>query len=407
MDSVRFFYSTDGTDVHGPVTQGVLRQLVQDHVIGAASFLCREGETEWKPLDLEAYQVPLTKTSTLPPTPPPFLPSAAPEFQLNRPAAAITSPGNRLLAGILYSAAGIVALAGALISAFLTTPPNANSSQSEAIGYYLGSFAGSLFLIVLVPYAISLLFKGDIRIFVRALGMIGLALLSVVGHLANPDLTLLAHANAMSEKMKEQARKQIAANGYFQDNSAQAEQNLQTLQKEASGTTDTDRGIRDLLSVMNDLFAKVKVSNAAEEACDFQVSTIASPDDIAKRRALIVKLHDTQQDVLAYLQGFDAHCRDAMAKDNFPPDFVSGAISGARKTGHLDTLIALWQAKMKLSDDFVARLDFLDKNYGSWNTKDGKVVFSDKSALASYNDLLKPLGEDAKQIGDMQKQLVQ
>jgi hypothetical protein len=96
-----------------------------------------------------------------------------------------------------------------------------------------------------------------------------------------------------------------------------------------------------------------------------------------------------------------------LAHDDFSPDFVDGVLAGARKSGHVDMLITLWQSKIKLTDDYVARLDYLGKSYGAWNVKDGKLVFTDSDGIVAYNGYIQALQNDVKAIGDEQKQIVQ
>src|SRR5580658_2166844 len=56
VDDVRYYYSKDGTETQGPVGKTVLAQLFLDKVISSESFICREGESNWQPLDPEMFQ---------------------------------------------------------------------------------------------------------------------------------------------------------------------------------------------------------------------------------------------------------------------------------------------------------------------------------------------------------------
>jgi len=74
MEQQLFFYSKDGTDSHGPVTEEELRALIVDKVIGSDSYFCREGETEWRPLDPDVFVRPPGTTRLPPYEPPPYVP---------------------------------------------------------------------------------------------------------------------------------------------------------------------------------------------------------------------------------------------------------------------------------------------------------------------------------------------
>jgi hypothetical protein len=407
MEPVRFYYSTNGTDVQGPVTEDGLRQLFQDEAIGPSSYICREGENEWQPFNPDSF-LPSVES---PPGPPPFEPPPfVPTPEALAPTLAAPRKKSWLELGyvqvILNTIAGVVAVGAAAIMAGLS---DYGAHGDDALSYKMGAVTGVLFVTVLIPILISRWIKGPGRIVVRTILIIGLSLVTLIGKVGESysQLKLKETADAMSEKIKADAQKQIAQKGYYDGNGQEVEQDLQTLKNQATDDSLTSRVARDLFALTDELLAKVKVSTTAENACDFEVGNIASLDDIARRRALIVKLHDTQADVITFLQNFDAHAREAMAHDNFSPDVVAGAIAGTRKSGHIDLLIALWQLKMKLSDDYVARLDFLKNSYGTWKAEGGKLLFPDDASLAAFNGFGATLQNDAKQLGDLQKQIYQ
>lgn len=394
----RYFYSVNGGEGQGPVPLETLRQLYRDGVLTASSYICVEGATTWQPVDPALLQPP----AALPPS---FVPPVPPSPPL--PQVPVKSTGVGLLAIILNIFAVIIAICGAAILAIIT--PSDSSDPSGAIGYRVGAFWGALIVIGLVPHVISRFIKGNAKAPVRLILILGFAMTSIGGQFARfaSDAKLEGDVKATSAKLKEEARQQLATKGYIESNPEQAQKTLQKLSNQASGDSDLARCTRDLLGVMKDMLAKVKVSTDAENACKFEVGTITGPDDIAQRRAQLGKLHDAQSDVIAYLQGFDTHCRDALAKDNFSSDFVNGAVTGARKSGHIDLLITLWQTNSKLTDDYVTILDYLTKTHDKWSPKNGKIIFSDDASLAGYQDIAKQLKSDAKQVGELQKQLVQ
>ena len=387
----RYFYSVDGSEGQGPVPLETLQQLYREGVITTSSYMCVEGATAWQPVDPALLQ---------PPPPPPV-----PIGSLVVKSPWIDGP----VPLILNTVAGIAVIGGAALSTLLMQRSSGGSDAVESISRQLGGLIGALLFIALVPYLISLIFKGGARIIVRTVGMIGVAFLSVLGQFANiaSDAKLLKDERAMNEKIKDDARKEIASKGYIESNPEQAQQTLQKLNDQATGDSDLARGTRDLLGVMKDMLAKVKVSTDAEHACNPKVGTITGPDDIAQRRAQFEKLHDAQSGVLGFLQDFDAHCHDALAKDNFSSEFISAATVSARKNGHIDVLVTLWQTNMKVSNDYVAVLDYLAKTQDKWSAKDGKILFTDDASLAGFQDCAKQLGTDSKQVIELQKQLVQ
>ncbi|MEJ0000993.1 MAG: hypothetical protein WDO13_18610 [Verrucomicrobiota bacterium] len=122
----RFFYSTDGTDVYGPVTEAELSRLCRVNAIGERSFVCRVGETAWEPFKPDEYRSPAaalaapaaipTVVSALPPPSPE--PTAAPQTH-----AAPPGDGDTVAAVVLNIASGVAVLGAAAIVALLRRPP--------------------------------------------------------------------------------------------------------------------------------------------------------------------------------------------------------------------------------------------------------------------------------------------
>jgi uncharacterized protein YfcZ (UPF0381/DUF406 family) len=207
--------------------------------------------------------------------------------------------------------------------------------------------------------------------------------------------------------MKAEAKKEIAAQGYYKGNPEKAQQALEQLNQQASGDTEAARGTRALVSVMNELYAKVKAAEAVGANCNFDVTTITDTDDITKRCDTIKQLRASQGDVIDFLQTFDDHANRALAQANVSTATAEAMLADTHKTGHLPTLISIWQAQQKRCDDHIARFEFLNKNYGSWNVKDGAIVCSDASSQDKYNSLTQALQDDTNQIADEQKLLTQ
>jgi hypothetical protein len=405
----RYFYSTDGTDAHGPVTVPVLRQLLQDKTISEASYLCQEGEATWQRLDPNFLRpIPLLQPVKPLSGPPPFSPPPyvhTPEAIARAEAFSRNDweePGP--LPMVLKVIGWIVALGGSVVLAWLGRIAHPDAPQS--VSYQLGAFTGALIFLGLIPYLISLPFKDLTRAIVRLVAILGLTFLILLGKLS-PMARFDATANAMTDKVKAEARKEIAAKGYYGGDTKEAEQNIQALKDQATGNSESARISRDMLTLTQTLLAKVKVSDDAEATCVFDPGSITTLDDVTQRRTAINKLRDDQADVLTFLQDYDVHCSDALTHENFDATTVSATIAGARKGGHIDQLISLWQLRMKLTDDHLARLDFLQQKWGTWQARDGKILFQDDTSLAAYNVYVAALKKDVQQMGDVQKQIFQ
>ncbi|MEJ0000991.1 MAG: hypothetical protein WDO13_18600 [Verrucomicrobiota bacterium] len=119
----------------------------------------------------------------------------------------------------------------------------------------------------------------------------------------------------------------------------------------------------------------MKASDAIEDTCKFTLETVKTPEDLDAQMAAITRLRAAQGDVVTFLQNYDQHCRDVLTRDGIAAGTQAEVIAGARKGAHVDLLIGLWQAKMKLSDDHIARFAFLRKNWGQWELTEGKVFF--------------------------------
>lgn len=410
MQAERFYYSRDGTVTEGPVAWADLGLLYRQGVLGPGSFVCPEGGSEWTPFDVGWFPValpppPSPPPAVVPPAPPPAYPYD-PSSRSRRRRRSSDDDSGGVGAKIADGIAAVIAIGCAIFTAAITHP--SGTAITDSLSFRAGAFVGALIFICLVPCLVCLFFRNLTRAVVRCLGIAAIGLLSVGGNLHRiQQAEFIKTATEMSDQIKADAKKQIAAKGYYVGDPDRAQQNLEKLKSMASGDSATARGERDLADVMSGLFAKVKVAQADELACNFKVGDISTQADLAARRQAIEKLRGAQKDVVALLQNFDSSCRDVMTKDNLPPATVDALIDGARRGGHMDTLVQLWQGQVKLSDDYLARLDFLDKCYGSWTTRDGKVIFTDNDSLAAFNNFVLTLQADAKQVKDLQARIVQ
>jgi hypothetical protein len=435
-----FFYSTNGTDVVGPVTEDQLRQLWKDYRIGTGSFLCRAGERHWTPLARETSVARVRSMRIVPsevyasaiktsvprvaspvePVPAKTEPSplngAAAPLPAPAPASSVpeqssaeldeeTPPEDGAVAVIVNTIAGLLAFGGVFLTTLLSVPPQAR--RAESLSYHLEGLAVAMVVIVVIPYFLALLVKGLTRVVIRAVLVVIASLLSIAGNISQTGITALAEAREISDRQKQEAQKEIANKGYYTGDASQAEQNIQKLKGRLADDSLTSHIGRDILEVTTDLLRKVKTSDALEANCNFTLDGVRSEDDFSGRIAAISMLRNAQNDVVIFLQGYDQHCRDALAADHIASATQDDVIAGARKGAHVDQLIALWQEKMKLSSDHVARFVFLQKNWGNWHFTNGEVSFDADVQVAEYDQLVQTIRDDVDKIRETQKQIFQ
>jgi hypothetical protein len=385
----RFFYSTDGTDAHGPVTRDALRLLYQNKVIGPASFFCRQGETEWRPFRPETALRPPPSDRPAPFEPPPFVvtPQALERMKMPDLHEYDDGPIPRVLTAIFW----LLALAGSILLTQVA------AADDESCFFIAGAFVANLFLIAILPNAISNVLKRPRRRLARLAGLVVMASLILFAEVDSPILRLIATEGPMNDHDK----------GYYQGTAQKAEQDMQTISDEARGDSQSDRLTQDLLDVEKALMAEVAASQELENACQFDPTTLTDLDDLARRREDIRKLRDAQSQVVTFLQFYDSHCREAMAHDNFEESLVNETIAGSRKSRHIALFVKLWQTKIKITDGQLGRLDFLEKNWGRWSVTDGKLAFEETESTAGYDALMARLQKDADQVDSIQKQMFQ
>jgi hypothetical protein len=393
----RFFYSTDGTDGHGPVTREALRVLHQNKVIGSRSFLCREGEKEWKPFHPETD---LRSPSGRPQPfePPPYVPTPEAQERMQVPDLSDFDDGPfprtfTVIFWLLFFFGGYFVMKGAVAADIV--PPT-----------WLASLVVRIF-IASIPALIAELFKRPYRHIVRGIVLVILLSVTLYALQRENEALLLEQEAITNEQLKEQARQELAEKAYSPGDSQKVEQNIQTIRNETTGNSEGARLTRDILDVDNSLMGKVTATQQLEKVCRFDPITITDLDDLGQRRDALRKLRDAQSEVLTFLHFYDSHCREAIAHDDFPPSVVEKTVADARKASHVEFLVKLWQINIKVSDDHIARLDFLEKNWGLWKVKDGKLVFEEKDSAVTYDTLVAALQNDAEKIGAIQKQIFQ
>jgi hypothetical protein len=329
---------------------------------------------------------------------------------------------------VLNLLAVLAVLGAAGLSAFLVQPQSEN--EIYAFGHRSVAFIETFLLVLLIPFVVSRFARGDARVITRSGGMVVLAVVVSMFFLLQPvaqsgaqtqgaldgqsqaaqeEIATKrdAQAQAMTEQQKEAAQKEIATKGYYTGNTDQAEQNIEKLKSQLTDDSERSRIGRAILAVTTGLLDKVKASDAVQKTCKFTLDAVKSADDLAARGRSISQLHDTQADVIRFLQNYDQQCRDALNSDNVAAATQDEVIASAHQGAHVDLLVALWQEKMKLSDDYVARFDFLRKNWGGWEFKAGDVIFKEDAKATAYDTLVQAVQDDIAKIHDTQRQIFQ
>jgi hypothetical protein len=396
MEPELYFYSTDGHDAFGPVTEDALRRLVRDKVLSAASFLCRQGETEWKPIDLPALLRPSTALRLPAYDPPPYVPTVKAKARVEEQVEQIEAVWDEgPYPQILKWGCGVGGIGAAVILTIL-----------HPGDYISASFLAALVFTALLPFLISRPFPRAWRLRVLAVGILVLSSLTIVGQIRHRKMQRLETSiRNMEATTRENARREIAQKGYY---SGDVSQEKADLQKIADQTRQDDSGearmTQAAVGVTQALLQKIEAANAAEKACgSFDPSQLGSLVDLNNLKESIGMLRTTQQGVVTFLSNYDDHCRAALASGGFEGAAVDQFIAGAHKSGQVDAALGIWKIKIKLSDDHVARLDFLDKHWGSWSARDGKIYFSTQADLDAYNALTRALVDDLQQGRDLQK----
>ena len=399
MADSRYYYSVDGTDVQGPAEMNEIQGLIHGGVLRRQSQLCAEGETQWQPIAAAFFNAAARPTG-----------APAPRSRTNDESRERSFlPGNRRWsdrdwAMTAVSAVMVLGTVGYLVTKMPLSPAGSSGA------YLIGAMTGCVTVIIALPFLISGFFKRRHRILVRMVGIICVAAL-LIGNRTRESAALArvkAVADQVSGSMKAKAQAEIKAHGYYAESVQEAEGNLQKLKAGVGqDNTETSRIARDLLGVDEQVMDGVKTSTAAEKACRFDLTTVRDQNDLQSCRPPLIKLRDTQTAMITYLQHFDDHCREALASESLNGPQIDSVVAGMHKSGHIDVLILIWQLKVKLTDDYLARLDLLDQKWGAWAIRDKKLVFMDTPTLNSYNGYVIKLHDDVRQIGEAQKQVFQ
>ena len=415
VEEVRYYYSKDGTSTEGPVSKSVLRQLFLDQNLSSESFICREDESDWQPLDPAMFQSrPKFRPPLRGPRPAQSSGSArAPRQRLRLFRRNAWYTDTNLLDPRFLRFLNVIIIAitfgGALLAVHLRyvvfkATLLAAADLKEVIGY----FAVSAGLIFILPYLICLFFRHPLRrpvLVISALCLTPLLLWAEYEFFSSAAGQHVLYARDNAEDSSESnVPWKILPNGYI--DFAPALENLKEYRAAAS-TDNTDMAVvrRDLIVVIDGISSRLTACNNAALKCSpFNPLNLTSLDGLQSRVSLLSNLRDTQADLGNYLQALVANCREAVIRDEFSAVTIDEAISGFRKTARTDQLSAAASVSMKLSDDEIACLKILGDNWGRWHVDNGAVAVDNPVAYANYNASLQAMQNDIQALHDLEKQ---
>jgi hypothetical protein len=156
-----YYYSSDGTEALGPVGTDVLRRLASEGTLREGSLICPVGGSEWQPFDLAA----LPKAQKARPARP---------RTAKRPAVEDDRSGEQGLVAQILNVVAVLAGGSCVVVILSISGLRAQENGTVVNGWYV--LGGSLLVFVMIPWWISLLFKGQKRVIVRTAIMLGLAI---------------------------------------------------------------------------------------------------------------------------------------------------------------------------------------------------------------------------------------
>jgi hypothetical protein len=384
-----YFYTPDGTETLGPVDAQTLYRLAREGVLHAGSSICRVGESEWKRFDPAAF--------SKPPLPP--IPKSAPSRVVRAPArqqTVVVEDDAEAEKGFIPSLLNVVAVIAAIRSLLLYFffPPRLVQPTDIHVRTWTELAIGVVVLIAL-PWWFSMLFKGLIRTGVRTAGIVFLSILMgleiFLFEPKTPDGRVVADLPERIGNPGDDSQPDTEApgNNTVPDGAAVTRANHVTE------------------SVKKAFDAKVKIGQDALAACNLDVTTITGADDIAQRRVKLEKYRQTQVDLAGDAKTLRSRLREAMVQEKVPADLINQIVSSPASAHRYDLMISLWQNRVKVVDDQIAHLDFLNQTYGTWNVANGQIIFHDQASLDSYNALTQTIQNDAKAANDTAKQVLQ
>lgn len=182
MEDIPYYFSQDGSDPQGPVTKAALRQLFLDGEINTTYFFCQEGDPEWQPFTLQG----LDESGVVVEEAPPMeetLPAKKEVLEnlWSSWVEIMESTSVRMFCYALY-------LVMPLLLGFILTAHYVNSlPSSEPVENHMGDiasrFIGINAIVVLVMYLMGVPFPHAYRLWIRAGGLLILAIPVAVGWL--------------------------------------------------------------------------------------------------------------------------------------------------------------------------------------------------------------------------------
>jgi len=265
----------------------------------------------------------------------------------------------------------------------------------------LGLFAGCVFVVLFLPYLVSFAIWRQFRFILHTAGVVILggmiALVLLDFHLS--DRAMEKTVQGMTEQLKAEQRNNTPVDP------DQIEGRMHALKNQADQSNSPEGALMSALTSLGlELVAKVKTAQAAEQAAgDYHPAQLTTRDDLASQIDSISSLRAKQADVLVFLQDFYVHVRTVLFTAGVGNDDINDLIARTRQGRDLGPFIALQQSKVKLSDDRLAQLHFLDKNWGRWHAQNDRIVFADPKAQATFNNLNDTLQTDTAQLESPQK----
>jgi hypothetical protein len=163
------------------------------------------------------------------------------------------------------------------------------------------------------------------------------------------------------------------------------------------GNLDEQRNSQVALGLLKDIAIHKQACRAAEKPVfemGMEPSKMTSLDEIDRRQAAVQATQQPLNDFTAYLQNINTTLHDNLVAKGFSPDVADKSVRDFNGTGKIQALRNYWQRESMISEDLLAILDLLKKNWGHWHSEGENVAFGDKNVLADYQALVEKLHSD-------------
>jgi hypothetical protein len=343
-DDTRYYYWNEGSEVQGPHSMEELRQLHGEGVIGTQTQLCPEGGTMWQPFDLGLVLPPVR---TIPPPPPPKPERWTGTNWWNRDTTG-SHIGRKIFTGVAWL---ILILCSAFYMRF---DPYDGAYHAPSASHPAAAIIAMLFLLWMIPFLLTILLPRWLRFWMRS----SLVILFSLGLLFVTVFSIGFHFTAMK------------------------------------AIVDLNERGRNLILASNEINRRVPSLDPTD---------LKTMDDLTQDETAVLKLRSSYADVLDFFTHYDEKAREALTAVHMDSVKLTFELAAAHKTANIDGLAELWRLKVQLCDDQLARLSFLEKNWGHWNVRDSKVMFEDQATADSYNLLVEALQKDIADLAETKK----